>query len=58
MASPSSAASGVPEPVPNGGVGATAATVQFCVTSPPTVAHAACSLTSTSMAFVLGEVRV
>lgn len=46
------------EPVPNGAAAATAATVQFCVASPPTVAHAACSLTSTSMAFVLGEVRV
>lgn len=58
MASPSSAARGVPKPSPNGEAGATAATVQFCAASPPTVAHATCSLTSTSMAFVLGEVRM
>lgn len=56
-APPSSAAKSMAESVPDGAAGATAATVQFCVASPPTVAHAACSLTSTSMAFVLGEVR-
>lgn len=55
-APPSSTAKAMAEPVPNGAAAATAATVQFCVASPPTVAHAACSLTSTSMAFVLGEV--
>lgn len=56
--SPSSTVKAMAQPVPNGAVTATAATVQFCVASPPTVAHAACSLTSTSMAFVLGEVRL
>eukprot|EP00752_Nemacystus_decipiens_P004043 g3702.t1 len=53
--SPSSTAKATADPMPNGAAAPTTATVQFCVASPPTVAHAACSLTSTSMAFVLGD---
>ena len=50
------AAGGAPAPVATAKPGPTEATVQFCPAAPPVVAYATCSLTSTSMPFVLGEV--
>lgn len=49
---------GAPAPAAAAKAGPTEATVQFCAASPPVVAYATCSLTSTPMAFVLEEVSV
>lgn len=62
-AAPVSAARGMPDgAAPAASAATTAAspaeaTVQFCSAMPPTVSHAACSLTQTKLTFAAGEVK-